>query len=1491
MEFFLVVQQPARQPVLPTQPPNQADAPRQPRSTALSGRHDGHLIAPRPPLDRAGQDLDLGGLGSEEFYTFLKAACLSAEPGPEPAEAASRADTDRLGVRDLRLLLFLTGDTPHWRRARQAALDQAVRTPPLVPGIVAAHAQVEMWPPPAVQEAVAGSGKQQAFLAQATLGLPGEETSGAVHRAATPREARQRALLSLLAELADLPDPGRASAVAPSGQFTAAGRTKDAPAPRMGAEAFQALLQSRVAAPEPDAALEREILRRCEREQLKKGDIHRILLTTGSPGWAEVREAVMRLVARQPGTAAAVLAHAGDPDAGPWLRYDEGVREESGGSVLVCTAELQAPDAGTVRGAEQSARSKKDGRHRAACSLLAHLAGTRAPQFPPVDPSPTIGAPGVPQLRDGKNPLSILNEYAQVGGITKPVYTVTVEPLPGRAIGTEFVCTVTCDLNGNPLTATGRASSKPDARTRAAQSMVDLLRRTTATPDPAAPATSPTPGTRPPAPAATPATEQPPAPPSPEQSRPAAPAQRALPHFTPPAPDRHPADWITRAAAEARLRQQLATGTALLYLPSADASGHLLAYRPDGEPLPDADLPAPLANSSAELALGTDVGVRRAHVHGWAVPVATAVPLLLDLDQTSPAVHPSTLAWARVARLGLQIVAARLVYPSVSTAGHDRWRAGPMTPRLAQALDDLAAAMPPHAHCLLSGHTPLRITGARPLVSAFLDDLANSYLKTPGAAALVGDLPYASTTPRDAGHLHAWADSIEQRLDPFPEPHLVLHIKAPSTDHGTPTLRASLALRIATDTEEKDIPAANAWADPATAGLDPGATARVQRVLRRAARICPSLAPLARQEQPVGLDLTGPQAVQLLGPATQELERAGITIHWPAQLVSALATHTVVGRSTTADRQLGLTELLDFRWRIALDGSPLTEAEMDTLAEAARPLVRLREQWVLVDPQTALRAGDRTLKDLSGVEALTAALTGTITVDGEEFVCEAGAGLTSVISALRTGDTSTDPIPVPSVLNATLRDYQHRALTWLARTTSLGFGACLADDMGLGKTLTAIAFILHRHTAGSTGPTLVVCPSSLVTAWAREIARFAPGIPVVVYHGAGRTLTHLPDDAIVITTYGILRSSPAALLDQPWSAVLADEAQNVKNHRSAAARRLRELTTRTRVAITGTPIENNLTELWAILDWANPGLLGTLTAFRERYARAAERDTASQEAQRLARLISPFMLRRLKSDPGIAPELPAKVHSPRIVQLTTEQAALYEAVVREAMAGIAGTSGINRRGLVLKLLQSVKQICNSPAHYLKDTPESVRADPGSLAARSAKVEALDELLAAITDSGEAVLVFTSYVTMGHLLQAYLEARGVPVQFLHGKTTRRRRQEIVDTFQAGRTPVLILSVKAAGTGLTLTRATHVIHYDRPWNPAVEDQATDRAHRIGQHLTVQVHALVTEGTVEDRITALLEHKRALNEAVLAGGEQALTELDDRDLSDLVSLGSSR
>ncbi|MFE5394483.1 SNF2-related protein [Streptomyces sp. NPDC056568] len=880
-------------------------------------------------------------------------------------------------------------------------------------------------------------------------------------------------------------------------------------------------------------------------------------------------------------------------------------------------------------------------------------------------------------------------------------------------------------------------------------------------------------------------------------------------------------------------------------------------------------------------------GVRRGTTPALSLPVGEALPLLVRARH-DPAAHPATACWGAAALHALRLTARGRLLPGLTTTGHDAWRAGPLDPDDIAHLRAIAAALPPEGHAVpLDGPGPIRLPEPEALVRAFLDAVADTLPRTPAA-------PHASGRPfaaRGAQHLpgaHDWAAEVAAGMDAGVRISLRLDLSAydlfDTDGDGSGGARGAGAAivqvhSLADPTLVAD--AADLWSGAADAAFGPRTRVDAALAVRRAARVWPPLDRLAEQDVPDVLSLSEEEVTDLLGVAAGRLAAAGVAVHWPRDLAQDLTATAVVrpapGSATDGTGFFESEDLLQFRWQLAIGGDPLTEAEMDTLAEAHRPVVRLRDRWVLVDPGLVRRARKRDLGLLDPVDALSVALTGSAEADGETVEVVPVGALAALRDRLTAGVRPAEP---PPGLHATLRDYQLRGLSWLDLMTSLGLGGCLADDMGLGKTVTVIALHLKR---ARTEPTLVVCPASLLGNWQREITRFAPGVPVRRFHGSDRTLDDLAG-GFVLTTYGTMRSAAAALAEQRWGMLVADEAQHVKNPYSATAKALRTIPSPARVALTGTPVENNLSELWALLDWTTPGLLGPLKSFRARHARAVENGEDEQAVERLTRLIRPFLLRRRKSDPGIVPELPPKTETDHPVPLTREQASLYEAVVRESMLAIEAAEGMGRRGLVLKLLTSLKQICDHPALFLKE-----EHPPGGdrLSARSGKLALLDELLDTVLAEDGSVLVFTQYVGMARLITSHLALRAVPVDLLHGGTPVPERERMVDRFQSGATPVLVLSLKAAGTGLNLTRAGHVVHFDRWWNPAVEEQATDRAYRIGQTQPVQVHRLITEGTVEDRIAEMLQSKRALADAVLGSGESALTELTVGELSDLVSL----
>ncbi len=588
---------------------------------------------------------------------------------------------------------------------------------------------------------------------------------------------------------------------------------------------------------------------------------------------------------------------------------------------------------------------------------------------------------------------------------------------------------------------------------------------------------------------------------------------------------------------------------------------------------------------------------------------------------------------------------------------------------------------------------------------------------------------------------------------------------------------------------------------------------------------------------------------------------------------------------------LNMDALVDFTWEAALGDRKLTKADLAALSRAATAkssLVRLRGEWVEIDPAElaaiAAAAGNRSA---ARARDLLRAGLGLDRLDAPGGVEVSGVVATGWLHDVLDGalHATMEPLPEPPGFAGTLRPYQRRGVGWLRFLGQLGLGVCLADDMGLGKTAQLIASLLADP---APGPTLVVCPVSVLGNWQRELARFAPDLTVMVHHGADRFSRddrelgdRVVDVDVVLTTYALVARDVEQLAAVPWGRLALDEAQQVKNPGTAQARAVRRVPASRRVALTGTPVENRLSELWSIMQVLNPGLLGSRKDFRERFVLPVERDGDEEAAAQLRRVTGPFLLRRLKTDRSIIDDLPDKIEQVEFCPLTTEQASLYRAVVDDLVERAESSEGIERRGLVLAGITRLKQVCNHPAQFLHDG--------SALARRSGKLNRTEELLDEIVAAGDKVLCFTQFSEWGDRLVPHLAARyGVEPLWLHGGVSRRARDAMVARFaEPAGPPIFLLSVKAGGTGLNLTAASHVIHLDRWWNPAVEDQATDRAFRIGQTRTVLVHKLVAAGTIEDRIDEMITSKRALADRVVGTGEAWLTELSTDDLREVLSL----
>ncbi|MCZ4496222.1 MAG: helicase, partial [Thermoleophilia bacterium] len=697
-------------------------------------------------------------------------------------------------------------------------------------------------------------------------------------------------------------------------------------------------------------------------------------------------------------------------------------------------------------------------------------------------------------------------------------------------------------------------------------------------------------------------------------------------------------------------------------------------------------------------------------------------------------------------------------------------------------------------------------------------------------------------------------------------------------------------------------------------GFDPGL--HLYAPLGEAARLSEPIAESLQRSRPGGCELDTAEAHAFLAEASPVLEQAGFGVLVPAwwrarggrwQLnLRANATTAFSGGRRNLD-SLNLATLVGYDWRVALGDVELTRAELDQLASQKTPLVHVRGRWVELDAEelaAALAHLDRQAEDpglgsrgshtATVGDLLAMSVPGVRQVDGLPVGgVDGDSDVAELLERMARHELpEAAGFEVPAGLRAELRPYQLRGAAWLASMAQLGLGACLADDMGLGKTVQTLAVVLdawERDPAG--GPTLIVCPTSVVTNWTRELEQFTPDLPWFVQHGSGRRTGDALVEAaqrsgVVFTSYAVLARDIQALVDVPWRMVVLDEAQNIKNPSTRHSRAARSLRAPARVVLTGTPVENHVGDLWSIMEFLNPGLLGSQAEFRRRYLLPIQTGSFPEAVERLRQLTGPFILRREKTDRTVISDLPDKFERTDFCTMTAEQVGLYEAIVRDAEKILLGkaNAAVERRGVILATLSKLKQACNHPAQLLADNSQV-------LGGRSGKLTRLEELIELVLESRERALVFTQFVGMGELLQKHLEAVfGREVLFLHGGTSRRRRDELVQRFQDAddaAPPILILSLKAGGSGLNLTAATHVIHYDRWWNPATEQQASDRAFRIGQTRDVQVHALVCAGTVEERIDTMLRQKASVARTVIGSGERWITELDDAELLGMLQL----
>ena len=660
---------------------------------------------------------------------------------------------------------------------------------------------------------------------------------------------------------------------------------------------------------------------------------------------------------------------------------------------------------------------------------------------------------------------------------------------------------------------------------------------------------------------------------------------------------------------------------------------------------------------------------------------------------------------------------------------------------------------------------------------------------------------------------------------------------------------------------------------------------------------------------PLDCELNPIEVYQFIRATAWQLQNNGLGVILPSGLASGdneqrLGIQITAEVAQKKDTRLSLQSLLQYKLQIAVGDTTLSKAKFEKLLAQQSPIVEVDGKWLALQPadvkaaQAILNKSNEEMS-LSVEDALRIATGDTKTLAKLPVVKFAATGVLEELINNLTDNQGVEPITDIEGLKGTLRPYQARGVGWLSFLEKWSLGACLADDMGLGKTLELIAFVLNLYNQNKLNkPALVVCPTSVLNNWEREVQKFAPTLSTVIHHGDNRKkgksfVKEIKDKNLVITSYSLVYRDLKTLQQVDWEGIVLDEAQNIKNPSAKQSQSVREIPAGFRIALTGTPVENKLSELWSILDFLNPGFLGTKTFFQKRFALPIEKYGDRQSLNILRSLVRPFILRRLKTDTNIIQDLPEKQEMNVFCGLTTEQADIYQKLVDESMESIDNAEGIQRHGLVLTLLMRLKQLCNHPELTDSKNQKVTKLAP-NFGNRSGKLMRLAEMLEVVVEEDDRALIFTQFAQWGKLLKLYLETTlKTEVLFLYGATKRAQRQEIIDRFQndPNGPKIFILSLKAGGTGLNLTRANHVFHVDRWWNPAVENQATDRAFRIGQKRNVQVHKFVTSGTLEEKINDLIESKKELAEQTVDAGEQWLTRMDTDRLRSLLLLDRDR
>ena len=919
-------------------------------------------------------------------------------------------------------------------------------------------------------------------------------------------------------------------------------------------------------------------------------------------------------------------------------------------------------------------------------------------------------------------------------------------------------------------------------------------------------------------------------------------------------------------------------------------------------PLPSGDLEGllPEKNNTHDLFF-----MQKFEIPGITMDMYDAFTFLLEISQSHSDIllGPDIKFWKTASIMAYNVLALKKFLPAVEDHGTSiisKWIPILETQEDQNLLYELAKNMPGSCLCLNYGQTDSE-TLLRAFLTSVVDSACRRFSNQPNVSQRSGDaikwaVSLSSPNPlitygRSLSMLKisSWSRMIQTRLE-FPL-GMSFDLLPPEDDHGMWHLRFLLQ-------SKRDpsliIPFSKVWnqKDRETKAVIAKYTEYPEEFLLQSLGVAQLIFPPIRKSlqstNPSEVLLTSTEVYEFLKNYSNILRESGFSVLFPdwwgktgKGIGLKIKAKPSSGKSMGI---LGKDALINYNLEIIYDGEPLSEKELEELVKLKTPLVRIGKKWVEVDNDhlklilNMLKKKQEavTLRELLSLDAEKGALP-VIDISGEGWVGE-----------LLGGNSNLKPMNGPYNFKGKLREYQKRGSAWLNFITALGFGCCLADDMGLGKTIEIIAFLLNRYGKKSVkGTTLIICPTSVISNWMHELNKFAPSLTVMEHHGSLRMkgddfINRVSNYNVVLTSYSLLQRDAAVFSRTPWDGIVADEAQYVKNSATKQSKAIRGLKANFRIALTGTPVENRLEDLKSIFDFLNPGYLGNDKRFRELFSNPIMKEEDDEAAMKLNRLVNPFILRRVKTDKSIISDLPDKDEIKAYVPITLEQASLYEATVRTMLESVTDKEGIQRSGIILSTITKLKRLLDHPSMVTGDTDK--RSD------RSEKLTRLMDMLEETLGNKEKTIVFTQYIEAGRIIkESLLRKFREEALFLSGSTPRPLREQMISRFQSPEGPkIFIISLKAGGFGINLTAATNVIHFDRWWNPSIENQATDRAYRIGQSKRVRVYKFISTGTVEEKIDEIIEGKTTLSKKIVKStSETWITELNTKDLREVFSL----